>query len=170
LDSSSDGIFVLFSLGSNVGPREDNLLSALRLLEESSCVISPIISSFYETEPVGFTSQPWFLNIGVCGTTNLLPLELLDKCKSIESKIGRISRLRWHEREIDIDILLFGNHIIQSETLIIPHPLMHTRRFVLKPAAEIAADAVHPVFAKTIGRLYEECADKSVVEKVSGEF
>ncbi len=136
---------VLLSLGSNLNDRKANILSAIELMKLSGALTDVEVSSFYETAPVGVTDQPGFLNIAVAGLTSLLPSELLPVLKGIEKQIGRIERERWHEREIDIDIILYGTHVFLSEDICIPHPRAVERRFVLVPSAEIAGDMLHPI-------------------------
>src|SRR5579862_400419 len=141
---------VYLSLGSNVGDRAANLSSAiagLRALGEVGAV-----SSFYETEPVEFTAQPWFLNCAVKLDTEKMPKQLLAGILDLEQQMGRRRRREQKKgpRIIDIDILLFGNSIIDAKGLTVPHPAMHERRFVLEPLAEIAAEVRHPLFKKTI--------------------
>jgi len=125
-------------------------------------------SGIYETEPVEFVDQPLFLNMAAHISTPMTSLNLLRKLKQIETMIGRKPRERWREREIDIDIIFYGNEIIESEELTIPHPRAHLRRFVLQPMNEIAAHYVHPVFSKTVAQLLSECRDESRVTLISG--
>jgi 2-amino-4-hydroxy-6-hydroxymethyldihydropteridine diphosphokinase len=158
------GTDILFSLGSNLGDRKKNLETAISKLTENNLVESLKISSFFETEPYGYVEQPWFLNIAAFGTTKATTLEMLERCKSIETEIGRVKRNKWHEREIDIDIVFFGNTVLNTEKLVLPHPSMHLRRFVLLPSVEIAAGFVHPVFGKTIAELERDCKDNSTVK------
>ena len=141
------------SLGSNVGARETHLRDAFVQLGTIGRVVAA--SSFYETEPVEVTDQAWFVNCAVALETSKTPQQLIAAILSIEKKMGR---KRVHEkgpRSIDIDILLFNNEVVDSKDLTIPHPAMHQRRFVLEPLAEIAPDARHPVFKKTILELLD---------------
>jgi 2-amino-4-hydroxy-6-hydroxymethyldihydropteridine diphosphokinase len=138
---------VYLSLGSNVGEREGNLRTAIAHLAELGRVLS--VSSFYETEPVDFTSQPWFLNCVVALQTEFLPQLLLSKVLGIEAQMGRRRIQLKGPRNIDIDILLFGDSVLNTAELTVPHPAMHERRFVLEPLAEIAPEAWHPVLKKT---------------------
>lgn len=156
---------VLIGLGSNLGDRELALYRTLSMLLERKALYTPVLSSLYETEPVGHTGQPPFLNMTVMAGTMLLPAKLLSVCKEVERQVGRVARPRWHEREIDIDILLYHNRILTQGDLSIPHPHMHERRFVLVPAAEVAPGMVHPLYRKTIEELLRECRDTSRVEK-----
>ena len=139
------------SLGSNVGDRSANLNAAIDRIASLGKVIA--VSSFYETEPVEFAAQPWFLNCAVALDTEKMPRQLLAAILAIEKDMGRRRVQKKGPRTLDIDILLFGNSTIQAKGLTIPHPSMHERRFVLAPLAEIAAEARHPVFKRTIGEL-----------------
>lgn len=125
------------SLGTNMGDRLANLQEGLRLLRSHAAVTVAKLSSIYETEPVGYTEQPAFLNMAVQVSTSLSAEELLDLCLSIEQEIGRVREFRWGPRIIDLDILLYNQDNIESEKLIIPHPRMHERAFVLVPLIEI---------------------------------
>jgi 2-amino-4-hydroxy-6-hydroxymethyldihydropteridine diphosphokinase len=144
------------SLGSNVGDREAHLRDAVARMGAAGRVAA--VSSFYETEPVEFTRQPWFLNCAVALQTSQTPQQLMTALLRIEEEMGRRRVQKKGPRSIDIDILLFQigetkDVIIDSPELTIPHPAMYHRRFVLEPLAEIAPDAVHPIFKKTISEL-----------------
>jgi 2-amino-4-hydroxy-6-hydroxymethyldihydropteridine diphosphokinase len=162
-EETRDKNFVLLSLGSNLGRREYNIRSAFQFLSESGIINEGHLSSMYETEPVGYTDQPWFINAVVSGYTILTAEQLLVVCKSLEYLMGRRFRQRWHEREIDIDILIYGSRIYSGRPLTVPHPRMHQRRFVMEPAAEVAPTAIHPELHRTMGELLKSCADNSVV-------
>lgn len=125
------------SLGTNIGDRLDNLQTALRFLRLSEGVTIEKLSSIYETEPVGYTEQPAFLNMAIQVSTSLSAEELLELCLSLEQKLGRIREFKWGPRIIDLDILLYNQDNIKSEKLIVPHPRMHERAFVLVPLIEI---------------------------------
>lgn len=114
------------------------------------------VSSFYETEPWGVKAQPKFINLAIEGETSFSPDKLLFILKDIENKLGRTKALRWGPRIIDLDILFYGNEIIDTEDLLIPHRMLHERDFVLVPLDEISPDKMHPVFKKTIRQLREE--------------
>jgi 2-amino-4-hydroxy-6-hydroxymethyldihydropteridine diphosphokinase len=144
------------SLGSNVGDREAHLREALARIAETGCLLA--VSSFYETEPVEFTRQPWFLNCALALETSQTPRQLMTAILRIEEEMGRRRVQKKGPRLIDIDILVFVSGeaevtIIDSEELTIPHPAMHQRRFVLEPLAEIAPELLHPIFKKTISEL-----------------
>ena len=156
--------FALLSIGSNIGDKRKNIETALDYLTISGAIDDIKVSSYYETEPVGFAGQDWFLNVAVSGYTNMQLYQLMQSCKSIEYLIGRILRKRWHSREIDIDILLYGNQQFKESKLTVPHPRMHERRFVLAPAAEIAGSRIHPGFGLSLNKLLELCNDSSQVK------
>jgi 2-amino-4-hydroxy-6-hydroxymethyldihydropteridine diphosphokinase len=158
---------VYLSLGSNVGNRERNLTQAINQLSRSGNVLD--VSSFYETEPVDFTHQPWFLNCVIALDTEKMPRQFLSSIMKIEQELGRDRRATQPKgpRTIDIDILLFGNSVIELPTLTIPHPAMHQRRFVLEPLAEIAPDLRHPVYKKTIRELCDALPPGPTVRKLS---
>src|SRR5882757_6420534 len=144
---------VYLSLGSNVGDRSANLVAAIADLSMAGEVVA--VSSFYETAPVEFTNQPWFLNCVVKLDTKKMPKQLLSAVLQIERQHGRnrSKELSKGPRTIDLDILLFGNSVIETRELTVPHPAMHQRRFVLEPMAEIAPEVRHPVFKKTMREL-----------------
>jgi 2-amino-4-hydroxy-6-hydroxymethyldihydropteridine diphosphokinase len=126
------------------------------------------VSSIYETEPVEFTDQPWFLNCAVALETGLTPQRLLAAALKIEREMGRHRTANKGPRTIDIDIMLFGGAVVNSPELTIPHPAMHERRFVLEPLAEIAPDALHPVSNRTIRELRDELPAGHEVRRVEG--
>jgi 2-amino-4-hydroxy-6-hydroxymethyldihydropteridine diphosphokinase len=154
---------VFLGLGSNLGNREENLNKAKVMIGSSiGSVISS--SSLYETEPWGFESKEEFLNMVICIETKLSPSGLLGRILMIESQLGRVRcDTKYSSRVIDIDILLYDNDIVNEEALIIPHPKIEERRFVLVPLAEIAPDLIHPVLNKSLKSLLQTCSDKSSV-------
>ncbi len=155
---------VSLGIGSNLGSREERIRRAIR--ELSSLPHSEILtlSSLYETEPVGVRDQPWFLNACAVLKTELSPQELLLRLKGIESRMGREEiRERWGPRLIDLDILLYDSLTLNSSQLIIPHPRLHQRGFVLRPLAEIAPEWRHPVLGEKIRKLAERLPRREVV-------
>ena len=157
------------SLGSNVGDRERQLREAIALLEGVGRVVA--VSSFYETEPVEFTDQGWFLNCAVALETATTAEKLMAALLEIERQMGRQRVQKKGPRTIDLDILLLvdeltGDAVIESAVLTIPHPAMHQRRFVLKPLSEIAPEARHPVLKKTVRELLDALPSGQAVRKL----
>ena len=142
------------SLGSNLGDRASYLREATRRLQPVGRVQS--VSSFYETEPVEFIDQPWFLNCAVALETSSTPTQLMAQLLNIEELMGRERIQKKGPRTIDIDLLLFGDLVVNSPELRVPHPSMHERRFVLEPLAEIAPEARHPLLNKSVRELLED--------------
>jgi len=142
---------VYLCLGSNLGEREKNLTQALTSLSQK--VNLEKVSSIYETEPVGYKEQPFFLNIVCQITTDLSPWELLHLAKNIESKMGRTFSFTNAPRPIDIDILFYDDQTIQTQNLTVPHPLLADRAFALIPLAEIAPELTHPGLNKSVAEL-----------------
>ncbi len=154
---------VYLSLGSNLGDRRANLKKALRLLGE--CLEIARVSSVYDTEPVGVGEQPRFLNLVCRVNTDIGPMQLLSLIKGIESSMGRDLSLRNSPRIIDIDIIFYGDTIIESPELIIPHSRMRERAFVLVPFAEIAPEVVHPLSGERIDELASRVEGRDGVVK-----
>ena len=153
-------------LGSNLGDREENLCRALALLSRE--VSLKQMSSIYETEPVGYKEQPLFLNLVCRITTDLPPDELLCFAKRIETEMGRIASFPNAPRIIDIDILFYGDTVMGTQNLTIPHPHLKDRAFVLIPLAEIAPDLIHPKLDKSIARLANDVKGREGVRKYKG--
>lgn len=149
-------------IGSNLGDLVTNLSRCRSLLQRADIRILAV-SHPYQTEPVGIREQPWFLNQALEVESRLAPLELLDRIKEIEIHMGRIPSITGGPRLIDIDILLAGDEIVDSERLRIPHPRMTERNFVLVPLAEIAPEVIHPLRKRTILELKHACTDTSLV-------
>lgn len=156
-------VIAYIGIGSNVGDKAANCLQAIEYLAEAGRIID--VSSLYYTEPVGFKAQEDFINAVVALETDLPPDELLAVCHAIEERLGRRRTVRWGPRAIDLDILLYGDLVMNRPDLDIPHPLMVARKFVLAPLVEIAPDAVHPVLNKTTSQLLGELRDAHTVLK-----
>jgi 2-amino-4-hydroxy-6-hydroxymethyldihydropteridine diphosphokinase len=156
---------VYLSLGSNLGDRAGNLRSAIERLGTLGKVVA--ISSFYETEPVAVTEQPWFLNCAVRLDTEKMPRQLLAGILAIERQLGRHRTEYKGPRTIDIDIVLFGNSVLATPDLIIPHPAMQERRFVLEPLMEIAPEVRHPALERTIRELRDALPPGQAVRRIS---
>ena len=159
---------VYLALGSNLGNREDYLQRALIEIGQS---IGPVLSTsdIYETQPwSNAETQRNYLNQVARIATTLEPKELLKRLLELEKFIGRQSREKWASREIDIDILFYDQMIYHKDELVIPHPFMHLRSFVLTPLCELAPDYFHPVFRKTISHLLENCSDTGKVTTFAG--
>lgn len=139
------------ALGTNIGNKRRNMITAAALLAERVGDVLAL-SGFYETEPWGFQSDNTFLNAALQLDTGLPPLELLKATQEIELEMGRTQKSNgaYHDRIIDIDILLYDDLILQTPELTLPHPLMHERQFVMEPLAEIAPNVIHPVFKKPV--------------------
>lgn len=153
-------------LGGNLGNREANLKKAIELLNDK---IGKVItsSSLYETAAWGKTDQPAFLNQAIALQTNLSALEVLDLALGIEQELGRVRKDKWGERLIDIDLILFGNEIINiPDKLQVPHPHMQDRKFVMEPLAEIAPEVIHPVLGETILSISRNIDDPLEVKKL----
>jgi 2-amino-4-hydroxy-6-hydroxymethyldihydropteridine diphosphokinase len=155
---------VYLSLGSNLGDRSANLQDAITRLSSLGEVVE--VSSFYETEPVELLAQPWFLNCAVKLNTEKMPRQLLRGILEIEKKMGRRRGQKKGPRNIDIDILLFGNSTVETQDLTIPHPAMHERRFVLEPLTEIAPEARHPGLKSTVRELRDALPPGQAVKRL----
>ena len=156
---------VYLSLGSNVGEREVNLRNAIAALRGAGVRVAKV-SSFYETEPVDFLEQAWFLNCAVEGETDVSAEALLRALRGIETRMGSKKLVTKGPRLIDMDILLYGSETIDTPELQVPHPRMHLRRFVLVPLAEIAPELRHPAWSKTVSEMAAVTADQSEVHRL----
>jgi 2-amino-4-hydroxy-6-hydroxymethyldihydropteridine diphosphokinase len=152
-------------MGSNLGDRVGILRQALDSLERSEIRVRRV-SSFYETEPLDFRAQPWFINCVAEVTTDLLPLRLLRRLQAVERALGRRPGVSKGPRAIDIDILFYGKSIIRAAGLIVPHERLEQRRFVLVPLKEIAPALRHPVTDRTVSEMLANTADQSRVSKL----
>ncbi|MFC1477423.1 2-amino-4-hydroxy-6-hydroxymethyldihydropteridine diphosphokinase [candidate division KSB1 bacterium] len=154
---------VFLGLGSNLGDRRVFISGAIKRLSEYPGLAISQCSSFYESEPVGYTLQNTFFNAVLEISYAFDPETLLDTVKEVECEMGRSGSFQWGPREIDIDILFFNAHICESRRLSIPHPELYKRRFVLEPLAEIAPDFLCPVTELSVKELLRICEDKSDV-------
>lgn len=155
-------LYIYLSLGSNLGDRAANLRAAITALPSANLHVRKV-SSFYETEPVDYLDQPWFLNCVVEGATDSQPIDLLRALRAIEAQLGSKKSFAKGPRLLDIDILLFGDQSIVTPELQIPHPRMLDRKFVLAPLAEIAPQLQHLSWAATASELLASSTDPSVV-------
>lgn len=158
-------VFIL--LGTNLGLKEENLSRCIEEIKIFS--VSAITTSFiYKSEAWGYESDNYFLNQCVSFYTDLKPLELLSQLKNIEEKLGRLEKksTTYEDRIIDIDILLYGNKIVNTEELSIPHPRLAERKFALLPLAELDPELIHPVFKKSIAEMLVDCQDDSDLERI----
>ncbi len=156
-------ISAYIGIGSNLGDRQRNCLEAVkRMGKMPDCRITGR-SDWYLTKPVGVEDQDWFVNGVASLTTEISPQVLLRRVMDIEADMGRVRRERWGPRIIDLDILLFGQEIIHEENLKVPHPLMHLRRFVLEPLAELVPDLIHPSLGLSMMELHRRLPDDGQV-------
>jgi len=156
---------VYLSLGSNLGDRVENLRAALAALPAAG--FQPArASALYETEPVDYLDQPWFLNCAAAGETSLAPHELLHNLRGIEAALGSAKAFAKGPRLLDIDILVYGDAVLATPELQVPHPRMLERRFVLAPLAEIAPHLRHPLWDADVSQLLSQLEDTSVVRRV----
>ena len=156
---------VYLSLGSNVGDRARNLRQAIAALPDVAVRVQRV-SSFYETQPVDYLEQPWFLNCAVEAETELEPLALLHALRQIETQTGSKKLIAKGPRLIDMDILLYGERVIDIPELQVPHPRMHLRRFVLVPLAELDPGLRHPSWDGDVGDLLARTPDQSAVNLI----
>ena len=156
---------VYLGVGSNLGDKQENIRKALELLQEKCEVLA--VSSLYNTEPVGFADQDWFLNGAIKIETELAPGELRSFLRSIEERLGKKSIRKNGPRTIDLDILFYGGRTINEVGLTIPHPRLHERLFVLAPLAEICPDFVHPLLKRRIRDLKSGIRDQHKVERLT---
>lgn len=152
-----DPVTAYIALGSNLGDRAANLVAAIEQMRRTDGVEVTKVATPLENPAVGGPAgSPPFLNSAAEIRTTLQPAALLVRLLEIERSLGRVRRQKWEARLIDLDLLLFGEQLIQQKSLVVPHPLMHERRFVLEPLNEIAPEAMHPALGKTVNQLLSE--------------
>ena len=154
---------VYIGIGSNLGEKHKNCLRAIEMIEQIPGCKPIKQSDLYLTKPVGVEDQDWYVNGVMSLKTDLPPQDLLNHLMSIEEKMGRVRRERWESRIIDLDILFFGQQIINEKNLTVPHPRLHFRRFVLVPMTQIAPDLTHPSLGLTMAELLGKCPDDGQV-------
>ena len=154
---------VYIGIGSNLGEKHKNCLRAIEMIEQIPGCKPIKQSDLYLTKPVGVEDQDWYVNGVMTLKTDLPPQDLLNHLMSIEEKMGRVRRERWESRIIDLDILFFGQQIINEKNLTVPHPRLHFRRFVLVPMTQIAPDLTHPSLGLTMAELLGKCPDDGQV-------
>lgn len=147
-------------IGSNLGDPLENCLTAVRLLDKMQGCRIDGRSGFYRTEPVGVEGQGWYVNAVVSLKTERSPQHLLEGLLALEKRMGRVRKEKWGPRVIDLDLLIHGERVIDEKGLIIPHPRMHERRFVLVPMGDLAPNLLHPVYGKRMIELLDACQDK----------
>ncbi len=160
------GHIVYIGIGSNLGDKIDQCEKAISEILKVDRHTLLARSSLFKTEPIGYTTQDWFVNGVIKIETDLDPDNLLRTLKAIEFRLGRTETFRWGPRTIDLDILLFDEKVIRTDEFEVPHPSMHERRFVLIPLAEIDRNLIHPVLRKSIGQLLEDLKEDQGVEKI----
>ncbi len=163
LPEDVSGVICFIGVGSNLNNPAERCLEAVSNLSSVSSIKVLRRSSLYRTEPVGFAEQDWFVNAVAEIRTALAPHELLKALHEVEDGMGRVRGPKWGPRVIDLDILLYGQEVIQGEGLVIPHPLLHKRRFVLEPLCELASYSIHPAFGVSIRGLMDRLDDESRV-------
>ena len=166
LSRNMEKCYVLF--GSNMGDKEAIFAQAC-LYINNRCGRVVKVSAAYESEPWGFEAEEWFLNRVIVVETELSPMDLLQQLLDIEKELGRVRHPEiqgYTSRTADLDLLYYGNRIIQTETLTVPHPRLHLRRFALVPLCEVAPDLKHPVLKLTQKELLEQCPDVCIVKEI----
>jgi 2-amino-4-hydroxy-6-hydroxymethyldihydropteridine diphosphokinase len=165
-DTGIRGIIAFIGIGSNLKDPAERCREAVRNLEMAPGIRFLRSSPLYRTEPVGPQEQPWFVNAAAEIRTALAPRPLLEALQEIERKMGRHGGTKWGPRVIDLDLLLYGQKVVREEGLVIPHPELHRRRFVLAPLCELAPYAIHPAFGVSLRGLMDRLTDPGRVERL----
>jgi 2-amino-4-hydroxy-6-hydroxymethyldihydropteridine diphosphokinase len=160
-----DGVICFVGLGSNMDDPAGHCLKAMHLISAAEGVNLLRISSLYRTEPIGSVEQDWFINAVAEIRSELTAHKLMKVLQDIENNMGRVRKEKWGPRIIDLDILLYGQDVIRDENLVVPHPELHRRRFILVPLCEIASYVIHPAFGVSIRGLMDRLDDEGIVEK-----
>jgi 2-amino-4-hydroxy-6-hydroxymethyldihydropteridine diphosphokinase len=163
------GIIAFIGIGSNLRDPAVQCRDAFRRIGAIPEIRLLRRSSLYRTEPVGLEDHPWFINAVVEIRTDLPPMKLFEALKEIERKMGRTDGPRWGPRVIDLDLLLYGQEVVAEEDLVIPHPELHRRRFVLEPLCELASYVIHPAFGVSVRGLLDRLTDPGLVERCAAE-
>ncbi|NOY54205.1 MAG: 2-amino-4-hydroxy-6-hydroxymethyldihydropteridine diphosphokinase [Deltaproteobacteria bacterium] len=157
---------VYIGLGSNIGDRAGNIRRALAGLNGTEAFSLLRVSSFYRTAPVGYKEQAWFANAVAEGETSLPPSSLLKRLQLIEREMGRDTPFKWGPRNIDLDLLFYGDRILEEKGLTVPHPFADQRRFVMEPLAELVPEGVHPVTKRNFQEILKQLGTDQFVEKM----
>jgi len=160
---------VYIGLGSNLDDPVENIRQALAALKSLESFSLLRVSSFYRTAPVGYEEQRWFVNAVAEGDTTLTPSSLLERLQRIERKMGRDTPFKWGPRNIDLDLLFYGDRVVEEDGLSVPHPLAGQRRFVMAPLTELAPEGVHPAEHRTFQSILKQLGTDQVVEKMDGQ-
>jgi 2-amino-4-hydroxy-6-hydroxymethyldihydropteridine diphosphokinase len=158
------GIISFIGIGSNLGKPVENCQEAVEKIAAVPGIRLLRRSSLYRTEPEGPQDQPWFINAVVEIRTTLTPRQLFEVLQEIERRMGRVEGIKWGPRIIDLDLLIYGQEVVQEEQLVIPHPELHRRRFVLAPLCELASYWIHPAFGVSVRGLTDRLTDTARVE------
>lgn len=156
-------VYLLF--GSNVGNRVTNIRQSILTLVSNGLELLQV-SHFYETEAWGVEEQQPFLNVAAKFKTKKTPHKLLKLIKEVEVEVGRLERGRWQQREIDIDIIFYGKQVVETDDLVIPHPLLIKRNFALEPLKEISPRKKHPILGLTVREMEKLCTDEKAIDRL----
>jgi 2-amino-4-hydroxy-6-hydroxymethyldihydropteridine diphosphokinase len=159
-------ITAYIGIGSNLGTPEKNCTKAIEKISSTKDIKIISKSSFYRTEPIGGVQQGWFVNSAIEIETDLSPENLLSVLLNLELAMGRTRKEKWGPRLIDLDLLFYGNLVLENKSLTLPHPEIQNRKFVLVPMSEIAENLIHPTLKKTIKTLLQESSDVTIVKKI----